>query len=197
MADTRTDPQTELLDRHAEALALFGERVHAIADDQWDAPTPCTDWTVRDLVNHVVGEQRWVPPLVAEGRTLADIGHSLDGDLLGDAPVASWDTAAAAARAAFTAPGALDRTVPLSSGPTPGSAYCRELVCDCAVHTWDLSRAIGADERLPDTLVALATEVVTPLGDGLAASGMFAEPVPVPPDADAQTRLLGLLGRKA
>ncbi|MCB5181137.1 TIGR03086 family metal-binding protein [Streptomyces antimicrobicus] len=197
MADTRTDPRTGLLDRHAEALRLFGERVHAIRDDQWDAPTPCADWTVRDLVNHVTGEQRWVLPLLDEGLTVADVGDALDGDLLGDDPVAAWDTAATAARAAFTAPGALDRPVALSAGPTPGSAYCRELTCDCTVHTWDLSRAIGADERLPQALVELATEVVTPYAGDLAASGMFAPPVEVPADADAQTRLLGLTGRKA
>ena len=66
-------------------VECWADRVNAVTDDQWDAPTPCRDWTVRDLVNHVVGEDRWTEPLV-EGRTIAEVGDSLDGDLLGDDP---------------------------------------------------------------------------------------------------------------
>ncbi|MEV7611684.1 TIGR03086 family metal-binding protein [Streptomyces sp. NPDC089799] len=192
MGDGRTD---SLLQWHAKALDLFGERVHAIREDQWDAPTPCTEWSVRDLVNHVTGEQLWTPPLVTEGRTVADVGDELSGDLLGADPVGAWDRAAAAARAAFAAPGSLDRTVKLSYGPALGSAYCSELTADCVVHTWDLCRGIGADDRLPDDLVEFAIKEVMPYADGLAASGLFAAPVEVPPGADAQTRLLGMVGR--
>ncbi|MER5933449.1 TIGR03086 family metal-binding protein [Streptomyces sp. NPDC002054] len=184
-----------LLEQHAEALRLFGDRVHAVREDQWGASTPCTEWTVRDLVNHVTGEQLWIPPLVTEGRTVEDVGDALDGDLLGADPAAAWDRAAAASHAAFAEPGALDRTVRLSYGPALGSAYCSELTADCVVHTWDLSRAIGADDRLPDGLVEFSIKEVMPYADGLAASGMFAPPVEIPAGADAQTRLLALLGR--
>ncbi|MFD3324970.1 TIGR03086 family metal-binding protein [Streptomyces sp. NPDC058701] len=184
-----------LLERHAEALRFFGGRVRAVADDQWDAPTPCVEWTVRDLVNHVTGEQLWVVPLIA-GRRVDDVGDELAGDLLGADPVAAWERAAAAATAAFAAPGVLDRTVRLSYGPALGRAYCSELTADCVVHAWDLSRGIGADDRLPDGLVEFSVEEVMPYADGLAASGMYDEPVAVPAGADAQTRLLGLLGRR-
>lgn len=185
-----------LLEQHAEALRLFGERVRAVADDQWDAPTPCTEWNVRDLVNHVTGEQLWIPPLVSEGRTVEEMGDAFSGDVLGGDPVAAWETASAAAHAAFAAPGALDRTVKLSYGPALGRAYCSELTADCVVHTWDLSRAIGADDRLPDGLVEFSIKEVMPYADGLAASGMYAAPLDVPAGADAQTRLLALLGRR-
>ncbi|OKK22489.1 hypothetical protein AMK16_05055 [Streptomyces sp. CB00455] len=186
-----------LLDRHAEALRLFGERLRAVGDGQWDAPTPCSEWTVRDLVDHVTGEQLWVPPLVAEGRTVEEVGDAFSGDVLGEDPVAAWETASAAAHAAFAAPGALDRTVRLSQGPAEGSAYCADLITDCAVHAWDLARAVGVDDRLPQDLVAFAAERVAPHADELAASGMFAAPVEVPAGADAQTALLGLMGRRA
>ncbi|MFD8022376.1 TIGR03086 family metal-binding protein [Streptomyces lavendulae] len=188
-------PET-LLEQHAAALRLLGERVREVADAQWDAPTPCTEWSVRDLVNHVTGEQRWIPPLLTEGRTVAEVGDGLAGDLLGADPVAAWDRAAAAALAAFAAPGALERTVALSYGPTRGSAYCSELTTDCVVHTWDLARAIGADDRLPDGLVEFAIKEVMPYVDSLAASGMFAAPLDVPAGADAQTRLLAMTGRR-
>ncbi|WP_328301664.1 TIGR03086 family metal-binding protein [Streptomyces sp. NBC_00435] len=184
-----------LLDRHAEALTLFGQYVHAVSDAQWDAPTPCGEWSVRDLVNHVTAEQLWIPPLVTDGRTVEDIGGTFNGDVLGTDPGAAWDEASAAAHTAFEIPGAMERTVLLSYGPALGSAYCSELTADCVVHSWDLARAIGADDRLPDGLVEFSIKEVMPYADGLAASGMYAAPLEVPAGANAQTRLLGLLGR--
>lgn len=184
-----------VLERHAEALRLFGQYVHAVSDAQWEAPTPCSEWTVRDLVNHVTAEQLWIPPLVTDGRTVEDIGSTFNGDVLGTDPAAAWDEASAAAHTAFAVPGALNRTVRLSYGPALGSAYCSELIADCVVHTWDLARGIGADDRLPDGLVEFSLKEVVPYADGLAASGMYAAPVEIPAGADAQTRLLALLGR--
>ncbi|MGW7099401.1 TIGR03086 family metal-binding protein [Streptomyces sp. NPDC054838] len=189
-------PET-LLRQHAQALRLFGARVRAITAEQWGAPTPCAEWTVRDLVNHVTGEQLWVPPLLTEGRTVGEVGDELSGDLLGEHPVVAWERAAVAAHSAFAAPGALGRTVKLSYGAVLGSAYCSEVTADCVVHAWDLSRAIGADERMPEGLVEFSLKEVLPYADALAPSGMYAEPLEVPPGADAQTRLLGLLGRRA
>ncbi|MGW7460245.1 TIGR03086 family metal-binding protein [Streptomyces sp. NPDC054797] len=185
-----------LLERHAEALRLFGEYVRAVKDDQWDAATPCAEWNVRDLVQHVTGEQLWIPPLVTEGRTVEEVGDAFSGDVLGDDPAAAWDAAAAAAHAAFAEPGALERTVRLSYGPALGRAYCSELTADCVVHAWDLARGIGADDRLPDGLVEFSIKEVMPYADSLAAGGAYAEPLEVPAGADAQTRLLALLGRR-
>ncbi|MFI1796263.1 TIGR03086 family metal-binding protein [Streptomyces sp. NPDC020379] len=184
-----------LLARHAEALALFTDRVHAVGPGQWGDPTPCAEWTVRDLVNHLTAEQLWVPPLL-DGASIADLGDSLDGDVLGEDPVAAWDAAVAAAREAFGAPGALKRTVQLSYGPTEAGAYASQMVSDAVVHAWDLSRAIGADEHLPAALVEFTLREVEPYAGTLSGTGLFADPVETPKDADAQTRLLAQLGRK-
>ncbi|SPF00078.1 TIGR03086 family metal-binding protein [Streptomyces sp. MA5143a] len=185
-----------LLARHAEAQDLFGDRVHAVRDDQWGAATPCAEWTVRDLVNHLVSEQLWVPPLVRDSRMIEEVGDTFDGDLLGPDPAASWDTAARSAREAFAAPGALERTVHLSYGDTPATAYCAQMIADLVVHAWDLSRAIGADERLPEELVTFTTQEIAPYAGDLEKSGLFAAPVEPPAGADAQTALLCLLGRR-
>ncbi|WP_048820293.1 TIGR03086 family metal-binding protein, partial [Streptomyces ipomoeae] len=185
-----------LLTRHAEALDLFGSRVHAVRGDQWGAATPCAGWTVRDLVNHLVSEQLWVPSLVRDGCMIEEVGDTFDGDLLGPDPAASWDTAACSARDAFGGPGALDRTVHLSYGDTPATAYCAQMIADLVVHTWDLSRAIGFDERLPLELVKFAVEEIRPYAGDLEKSGLFAAPVEPPVGADEQTRLLCLLGRR-
>ncbi|WP_327243352.1 TIGR03086 family metal-binding protein [Streptomyces sp. NBC_01320] len=186
----------DLLDRHAEALQLFTDRVHAVRDDQWSAPTPCTEWSVRDLVAHLTSEQLWVPPLVTEGLTVAEVGDAYDGDVLGDDPVAVWDRAAAGAREAFAAPGAFGRTVNLSYGDTAADAYCAQMVSDAVVHSWDLARAIGADEGLPEDLVAFTRREVAPYAKGLSQTGLFAPAVRTEKDADPQTQLLALLGRR-
>ncbi|GGZ28226.1 TIGR03086 family protein [Streptomyces inusitatus] len=188
---------TTLLSRHAEALALFGDRVHQVRADQWDEPTPCTDWSVRDLVNHLTSEQLWVPDLVTAGATVEEVGDAHEGDVLGTRPRAVWDAAARAARKAFAEPGALGRTVWLSYGETPAVAYCSQMIMDAVVHSWDLARAIGASERLPDALVAFALDEVTPYAAGLSDSGFFAPPIEPPPGDSHQTRLLALLGRRA
>ncbi|WP_405808385.1 TIGR03086 family metal-binding protein [Streptomyces sp. NBC_00210] len=186
-----------LLSLHAESLALFTDRVHSVRADQWDDSTPCTEWSVRDLVNHLTAEQLWVPDLVTDGLSTEEVGEAYEGDVLGDNPRAAWDTAARAARRAFAAPGALEQTVRLSYGEAPAVAYCAQMITDAVVHGWDLSRAIGAPERLPDALVGFALEEVTPYAAELSKSGLFAAPIEPPPADSHQARLLALLGRRA
>lgn len=186
---------TDLPVLYARASEHFGELVHQVADDQWAAPTPCTDWDVRALINHVTAEDLWVPPLMA-GSTIAEVGDAFDGDVLGADPVVAWDAAVSAARASFSAAGAMERTVQLSSGPSSADGYAFEMTADHTIHSWDLARAIGADERLDPELVAVVTERLTPQIQAWRASGAFADPVPVPDGADPQTRLLAETGRR-
>jgi uncharacterized protein (TIGR03086 family) len=186
----------ELLEAHPRALAEFGRRVRLVRAHQWRQPTPCPEWEVRDLVQHVVVEQLWLPPLLA-GQTIEQVGTRFDGDVLGDDPVGAWAAAAVAAEVAAAAPGALAGTVHLSYGDQPAEHYLQEAISDLVVHAWDLARGIGADERLDPELVELVYRDLAPRAGELAASGLFAPPVPVPADADRQTRLLGLVGRDA
>ena len=86
----------DLATLHARTVAEFVARVEAVPEDAWDSATPCTEWDVRALVNHVVGEDRWTPPLL-EGATIAEVGDRFDGDLLGADPVAAARAAAAEA----------------------------------------------------------------------------------------------------
>ena len=134
-------------------VECWADRVNAVADDQWDAPTPCRDWTVRDLVNHVVGEDRWTQPLV-DGRTIAEVGDSLDGDLLGDTPVRSALDAAKEATTAVAEALPRGGTVHLSYGEEQLEEYVRQLAADHLVHGWDLAVATGGEVRLDPAVVA-------------------------------------------
>ena len=148
------------------------------------------------LVNHIVNEMLWVPPLL-EGATIAEVGDRFDGDVLGADPVASWTPRRRAAFAALHADGALGRTVHLSFGDMVADEYAWQLVADLTLHAWDLARGAGADDTLDPRLVAVVGERLEQSKPMLEASGVFGTPVEVGADADAQTRMLAAVGRTA
>jgi uncharacterized protein (TIGR03086 family) len=187
---------TDVRKLYHRAMDAFGAHVHAVRDDQWAAPTPCPDWDVRALVNHVAGENRWAVPLFA-GSTVQEVGDRFDGDLLGRDPVAAWDESAAAAGAAVDDPDAMDRTVHLSFGDFPGREYAMQLMADLLVHGWDLARGIGADEQMDPELVDVCRAWFGSVADAYRSAGAVAARPPVPPDAGAQTQLLADFGRSA
>ena len=178
------------------AVAEFDARVRQIGDHQWQAPTPDEDWSVRDLVNHLVGEDLWAPPLLA-GSTIAQVGDRFEGDVLGTEPKAAWTAASAAAVQAVEADGAMDRIVHLSFGDFPGSEYTLQLFADHLIHAWDLARAIGADEHLDEELVASCATWFGAVEEAYRGAGAIAAPPPVPGHADPQTVLLARFGRRA
>ena len=185
----------DLVSLFARAVDEFARRVRAVGVGQWTAPTPDTDWDVRALVNHLVVEDLWAPPLL-DGRTLAEVGDRFDGDQLGDDPVATWERASAGALAAVRGQGVLDRIVHASFDDMPGREYVCQLTCDHVIHAWDLARAIGADERLDPELVEFAFDYLEPQVDGWQGAGVFAPRVEVPAGADRQTALIALTGRR-
>ncbi|WP_250213578.1 TIGR03086 family metal-binding protein [Acrocarpospora catenulata] len=190
--DTPMDAQ----EMYARALHGFADRVHEVGSEQWSLPTPCTEWNVRDLVNHLTGENRWIPPILA-GMTIADVGHALDGDLLGDDPVRAFDDSAEEALAAARQPGVLDHTVHLSFGDVPGTEYAMQLSADFLIHTWDLAKATGGDTHLDPALVDACLTWFPEEEDAYRSSGVIGDRVDVPPDADHQTQLLAAFGRAA
>ena len=187
---------SELVSLFDRAVTEFDTRVRAVADAQWSASTPNVEWDVRTLVNHVTGEDLWAPSLL-DGMTIADVGDRFDGDLLGDDPKAAWVAAAAGARAAVGQEGALARTVHVSFGDIPGSDYLSQLVCDHVLHAWDLARAVGAEEQLDPELVEWVHGYLAPQAEAWRSAGAFGPRIEVPADADLQTRLLALTGRRA
>ncbi len=170
------------------------ERVLSVKPDQFSRPTPCAAWDVRALVNHVVGEDRWVVPLLA-GQSIAEVGDRLSGDLLGDDPQAADDAALAEARAAWRAPGAVDRIVHLSYGDEKASEYAMQLAADHLVHGWDVAAATGQDRSLPAEQVEAVAAWFAERQAAYQAAGLIADPVPLRDGASAQDRLLAAFGR--
>lgn len=175
------------------AADAFSHRVHAVPADGWDNPTPDDEWSVRDLVAHMVEEHRWAPLLLA-GQSLDDVGDRFSGDLLGDDPVGAWDAAVADSLVAF-ARAADDDPVELSFGPSTVDDYSEQMLSDLTVHAWDLACGARLDERLDPVLVAHVLAYVTPRVDDWRQVGLFGPRIEVDSD-DPQDRLLGLMGRR-
>jgi uncharacterized protein (TIGR03086 family) len=190
IADT---PALELLRR---AAARIDRLVADIRDPQWNDPTPCPGWTVRTLVNHVAVEDLWAAELFA-GRSIAEVGDRLDGDQLGAVPAERWHEALRGGLDAAGAPGAMTGTVHLSFGDVPGSEYAMQLFADHLVHGWDLAVALGRPAALDPDDAAAALAWFAEREDAYRAAGMIGPRMPVPPDADAATRLLAAFGRTA
>lgn len=177
------------------SIERFLDRVDRVDEGQWSRPTPCDEWDVRALVNHVTYEQLWAPHLVA-GETIADVGDRYDGDVLGAEPPVAARSATQGSTAAF-AGADLDALVHLSYADVPCREYLSQMLTDAEVHGWDLAVATGQDATLDPRVVDALLPGIIEQEDLLRGSGMFGEHVPVPGDADDATRLLGLLGRRA
>jgi uncharacterized protein (TIGR03086 family) len=143
----------DALNLYRRSVETWTARVRALPLDQWDRPTPCSEWNVRELVNHVVNEDLWTAPLM-HGSTIAEVGDRFDGDLLGDDPIAAALTAADAAQGAVDEKLPEGGTVQLSFGETPAEEYAMQLTADHAIHAWDLAAATGGDRTLDAELVA-------------------------------------------
>lgn len=193
---TVVSEQSAQVARFEAAVDAFDVIMHLVIPDQLGRATPCEDWDVRALVNHVVAEMAWVAPLLA-GRTIPEVGDTLDGDLLAGDPCAAWHHWSAQAHSAFAEDGATQRNVHLSYGDEVAGNYCDQLSFDLLVHSWDLSRGIRADDELPQQLVAWARRWFEPVADAYRAAGVTQAAVRVAPDAMEQVRLLALTGRRA
>jgi uncharacterized protein (TIGR03086 family) len=188
MDDATALDDLDALDR---AVDGFGERLALVAD-RWTAPTPCDDWDVRWLCAHVVGGNRFAV-LILGGASAADaLSQIMAVRHIGARPVDDLRAGAADMRAAFAAPGTLERTVDHPSGELTGERFLRLRIYDVLLHTWDLAKALGAADRLDDVLVRRVLDEVDggPIGDIPAAAERAATP-----GLSDQERLLRLTGR--
>jgi uncharacterized protein (TIGR03086 family) len=182
---------SEVIDRYTSLADQFGARVDAAPDDAWDNQAPCEEWKARDVVSHVVDIQRRLVWRLN--------GSEGDPDPVpeGTDPKTLWRESYAATKAALNEPGALDKTVPGPMGDMPVSmAVGRIYASDILVHTWDLARAVGGDEKLDADAVTQAFKGLEPMDAMIRQPGVFGPKVEPPADADEQTRFLCFLGRR-
>jgi uncharacterized protein (TIGR03086 family) len=181
----------EIAERYRNVARAFTRRVDNVPAGAWDAPSPCPGWAARDVVRHLV---EWVPPLLESGAGVAlPEGPSIDDD-----PAGAWRALDAGIQALVDAPetAALQFDHPQAGRHRLDDAIGMFVLGDVLVHTWDLARATGQDERLDADEVSALFAGMEPLDDVLRASGHYGPKVDVPDDADLQTKLLAFTGRR-
>jgi uncharacterized protein (TIGR03086 family) len=192
----RQTDDMDVTELHRRAVGEFSARLDAVgasgSSTTWSAPTPCSDWDVRALINHITYEDRWTAPIL-KGATIAEIGDRFEGDLLGDDPVGAFAAASAEAtsESAHTDPATI---VHLSFGDVPAGEYLYQLSADHLIHGWDLAAATDGDRHFDE-------EVVRALADWFAdresmyRDGGFIGPRVSASSDDPQDRLLAAFGR--
>ena len=189
---------SEIAVRFEEVAAALSARVEAVPADAWERPAPCEGWVARDVVRHLVD---WLPgPGFLLGTFDIDAGPipSVDAD-----PSAAWAAVRRSIQSALDDPVTAARV--RDCGP-PGrlsfeAAVDMTCIPDVLIHTWDLARSTGLDERLdPEEVRRQLARIgaLPPEADrAMRSSGHYGPRVAVADDADEQVRLLAFMGRQA
>ena len=182
----------ETVDRIDAALTATAAVVSGIGEHQWEAGTPCPDWDVRALTNHLVGGLR----IYTAELTGAEPGKAHEDDWLGADPAGEYADAARRVRTAWRAPGAMDAVLHLSVGPVPAPMAAVIQLTEVVVHGLDLAVATGQEERIDQPQAAALLTLMEGMGvDAFRVPGVFGPPRTAPGDAPAHLRLLAFLGR--
>jgi uncharacterized protein (TIGR03086 family) len=184
------DEAVERIERAAEAVDPV---IRSVKPDQLSLPTPCEDWDLRALLDHLLNN------LVGWAATVQ--GRERPGDRTspvseaGDDVAAAWDPARAAVVEAFAAPGALDREVQSRQGTSSGRMLAAIAPLEVMLHGWDVARAVGAPTDFDPELAAELLASGRKLMQGRPRVA-FGEEQPAPPDATAADRLAAFYGRR-
>jgi uncharacterized protein (TIGR03086 family) len=177
------DPLTQL----AQLGPLLAGTVGAITSEQLDRPTPCAEFTVQGVLEHMIGGATAFAAAY-RGETPTDTDTS---DVL-----AAFGPALNELAAAISAPGALERTVAAPFGELPGDTFARFVVLDGLVHGWDLATATAQPYNPPDLLVAEVDEFAHHTLDPLRDGQTFGPALEPPPNATPIERLAAYAGRR-
>jgi len=175
-------------ERHRQVCQLFTDRVRGTR--RWNVPAPVAGWAARDIVRHLT---QWLPGFLSAGAAIElPSGPSVDDD-----PVAAWQIHCAAVQALLDDPATADRDL---ANPHTGTlaldrAIDQFYTADVFMHTWDLARATGQDDRLDPGFCAQLLAGMEQMEEVIRSSGQYGVRVEVPGNADSQTRLLGFIGR--
>ena len=181
------DPLEQLRRSFTAVAALIG----SIRPDQWSAPTPCVQWDVRRVVEHLVGMNLVFAAMLA-GERPPQRGDSVLPDDLAQA----FNESAALLLDTFAAPGALDRTYISPLGSATGSERLQIRLYDLLAHGWDLAVATGQAATLPEDAAENALTFAREQLKADARVGRFEPPQPVSDGAPAIERLVAFLGRR-
>jgi uncharacterized protein (TIGR03086 family) len=186
---------SDTIDRLQKSTGQTAKIVKEISPDQYQQATPCADWDVRAVVNHIIGAMTMMATVIDKGSV--DAEKLFTSDLVGSDGSRSYDEAMQAALEAFGRPGVLEGTVNLPFGTFPAEFAAGLLTNDLLTHGWDLAKAtdqnVDFDAQLTETCMAFCRQT---FANPEIRANEFAPEVKVPDDAPAIDRLVGYLGRQ-
>jgi uncharacterized protein (TIGR03086 family) len=181
------------------AADLAARAVAAVPAQAWDAPTPCPDYDLRALVDHLA----WGTVLSQRAATRTPLEH--DWSVPGPPPFLAgrqpqdWAAALApeldAAADAWADPAAWEGETVMGTAPMPAAVVGPMMLAEFVLHGWDVARAAGAPYEVPEELGSAVLAAVQPLAAMGRDGGWYGPEVPLPADAPAFERALGLSGR--
>lgn len=155
----------------------------ASATSSLDDPSPCDQWDVRTLMNHMLDTQNYFLG-TARGEDVSPPSPNPPA-LLGADPVADFERTRSGMVSAYGAPGVIDKT-----GPSLGIAFS-----DLLVHGWDVAKATDQDTTMPEGLPEAAYELIHGRFTPEQRKDLFKPEIDVAADAPAQDKLLAYTGR--
>jgi uncharacterized protein (TIGR03086 family) len=184
----------DLLDLFERATTWTQSKV-AGASDRLDAQTPCDEWSVRRLIDHMLFAQQMFAS-GPSGETVAPPAGP-PPELVGDDPAGQYEEARKATIHAYAQPGVLEGTVKGGGGDVPAGQILSIAFCDQLIHGWDLAKATGQDTTMPPDLASAAWNMLGGrLPDEARGPGKnFKALVAVRDDASDQDKLIGYCGR--
>lgn len=176
------------------AAANTTAALRAIEDDQLTAPTPCTEFDVRGLVNHVIFWSAFASEAAARKRPVAD-SVSVDHDFTQQDWRQTYTDQLNEAVAAWAEQDAWEGNTSLAGGAMPATMVGKLLVAELAVHGWDVAAATGQRYPWPDEVTQVTHSFMTEMAPMGRQYGAFGPQVPVTDTAPLWQRALGLAGR--
>ena len=182
---------------HAEMTAAADASARVVANvspRQFGQPTPCTDWDVRTLLNHLILWTSYSAERRAHGESVAE--ELMSKDFTADPGfVQDYQAQLAKAVQAWSDPNAWAGDRSVMGSPTPAADIAAMLIMEMVLHGWDIARATGQDYACGEDLAAAVLETVQNQAEMFRQYQGFAAVVPVPEGATTFDRALSLSGR--
>lgn len=187
---------SENLRAYTRAVYGLDHVVRLAPADGWSRMSPCEGWTAQHVLGHVIAIQRYFESIITGSAVTTNPFADDTSVYAGPDPAQAWADTREAMLALLDHDGVLGREVEAFGRPGTVDGVIGFNVGDLTIHSWDLARTFGADERLDPLNVARVLATLEPMGDAMRRPGIFGPRVDVAADADPQTRLLTFTGRR-
>jgi uncharacterized protein (TIGR03086 family) len=179
------------IERIERATAVANEKVSGVKPGDLSKSTPCAEFDVRALLNHMIGGLGMLTVAADGGKATPP-----EGDQFGPQPGEDYQRRRSELLRAIRGDGVLERNWEMPFGALPGGMMASIAFMEHLTHAWDVAKATGQDTALPPDLVAECMEVVTPMDAMLRMPGVCGPAASVPDDASAQEKFVAFMGRQ-